>query len=53
MVENVMVKFMVSVNGKISKCLKSSIHHLVRETNLSLLDRKLEVIKKSLEKKKV
>lgn len=29
---------MVSVNGKMSNCLKSCVHHLVRETNLSLSD---------------
>lgn len=50
--ENVTVKFIVSLNGKMSNCLKSRVHHLVRETNLSLLDRKLEIIK-SLEKRGV
>lgn len=51
--EKVTVKFMESVSGKMSSCLKSSVHHLVRETNLSHLDRKLEAVNKSLEKSRV
>lgn len=51
--EKVTVKFMESVSGKMSNCLKSNVHHLVRKTNLSRLDRNLEVVNKSVEKRGV
>lgn len=50
---NVTVKLAVSVKGKMSMSIKSRFHHLVRETNPSLFDRKLEVMKNSLEKRGV